>query len=238
MTIDESKCIDRCTRCVDMCPPDSLAIDDSSGKAYMHVDECWYCGPCAARCPTGAVGPGHARRGGAGQRERGGTRTCERRQDGLRGARVSMSLPTSGLPVSFTGRRSGIRPGLGVLREAQDLVGQLGRGHVGQGDLAEDLPDVGAYGDPQRQQRLRGTTVGELGWAHSPHRDQGAVRDADDVGDGDRLRRAGEPVAALAAPLADHKTAPAQVAEDALQEFVRDALRRCDRLGLERGLAP
>ena len=21
----------------------------------MHVDECWYCGPCADRCPTGAV---------------------------------------------------------------------------------------------------------------------------------------------------------------------------------------
>jgi NAD-dependent dihydropyrimidine dehydrogenase PreA subunit len=21
----------------------------------MHVDECWYCGPCAARCPTDAV---------------------------------------------------------------------------------------------------------------------------------------------------------------------------------------
>jgi len=19
------------------------------------IDECWYCGPCAARCPTGAV---------------------------------------------------------------------------------------------------------------------------------------------------------------------------------------
>lgn len=95
VTIDESKCIDGCPLCVDMCPLDSLAIDDSRGKAYMHVDECWYCGPCAARCPTGAVGPGHARRGGAGQCERGGTRTCERRQDGLRGARVSMSLPIS-----------------------------------------------------------------------------------------------------------------------------------------------
>ena len=36
-------------------PADSLAIDPDTGKAYMHVDECWYCGPCAARCPTGAV---------------------------------------------------------------------------------------------------------------------------------------------------------------------------------------
>jgi Fe-S-cluster-containing hydrogenase component 2 len=40
VTIDESKCIDGCTLCVDMCSLDSLAIDDSSGKAYMHVDEC------------------------------------------------------------------------------------------------------------------------------------------------------------------------------------------------------
>ena len=41
--------------CVDICPLDSLAINPDNGKAFMHVDECWYCGPCAARCPTGAV---------------------------------------------------------------------------------------------------------------------------------------------------------------------------------------
>src|SRR5690606_41596350 len=55
VTIDESLCIQGCTLCVDVCPLDSLAINPDNGKAYMHVDECWYCGPCAARCPTGAV---------------------------------------------------------------------------------------------------------------------------------------------------------------------------------------
>ncbi|MBW6433542.1 ferredoxin family protein [Actinoplanes hulinensis] len=55
VVIDRSLCIDECTLCVDMCPLDSLAIDPETSKAYMHVDECWYCGPCAARCPTGAV---------------------------------------------------------------------------------------------------------------------------------------------------------------------------------------
>jgi NAD-dependent dihydropyrimidine dehydrogenase PreA subunit len=55
VTIDQSLCIEGCTLCVDICPLDSLAINPQSGKAYMHVDECWYCGPCAARCPTGAV---------------------------------------------------------------------------------------------------------------------------------------------------------------------------------------
>ncbi len=55
VTIDPGLCIDECTLCVDMCPLDSLALDPETSKAYMHVDECWYCGPCAARCPTGAV---------------------------------------------------------------------------------------------------------------------------------------------------------------------------------------
>src|ERR1043165_3314087 len=55
VTIDESLWIEGCTLCVDVCPLDSLAINPDNGKAYMHVDECWYCGPCAARCPTGAV---------------------------------------------------------------------------------------------------------------------------------------------------------------------------------------
>ncbi len=26
-----------------------------TGKAYMAYDECWYCMPCEADCPTGAV---------------------------------------------------------------------------------------------------------------------------------------------------------------------------------------
>ncbi|MEU8273208.1 ferredoxin family protein [Microbispora bryophytorum] len=55
VTIDESLCIEGCTLCVDVCPLDSLAIHEISGKAYMHVDECWYCGPCADRCPADAV---------------------------------------------------------------------------------------------------------------------------------------------------------------------------------------
>ena len=55
VTIDESLCIDGCTLCVDVCPLDALAINPDTRKAYMYVDECWYCGPCAARCPTGAV---------------------------------------------------------------------------------------------------------------------------------------------------------------------------------------
>lgn len=55
VTIDQDLCVEGCTLCVDMCPLDSLAINDATNKAYMHVDECWYCLPCAARCPVDAV---------------------------------------------------------------------------------------------------------------------------------------------------------------------------------------
>ncbi|MFT4081930.1 MAG: 4Fe-4S binding protein [Nocardioides sp.] len=55
VAIDQSLCIDGCNLCVEVCPLDALAIDPETNKAYMQVDECWYCGPCADRCPTGAV---------------------------------------------------------------------------------------------------------------------------------------------------------------------------------------
>ena len=45
VTIDASLCIEGCTLCVDIGPPDSLTINPDTGKAYMHVDEYWYCGP-------------------------------------------------------------------------------------------------------------------------------------------------------------------------------------------------
>jgi hypothetical protein len=41
-------------------------------------------------------------------------------------------------------------------------------------------------------------------------------------------------IVAVAAALALHQTAPAHVAEDALQELVRDVLVRRDGLGLQR----
>ena len=47
-----------CTVCVDVCPLDVLRIaatDDGTQTAYMKYDECWYCMPCEADCPTGAV---------------------------------------------------------------------------------------------------------------------------------------------------------------------------------------
>ena len=55
--VDEEKCIAQngCTVCVDVCPLDVLAIDLVKGKAFMKVDECWYCLPCEKDCPTDAI---------------------------------------------------------------------------------------------------------------------------------------------------------------------------------------
>src|SRR5579863_6179000 len=57
VVVDDAKCIaDKgCTVCVDVCPLDVLRISDMTKKAYMAYDECWYCMPCEADCPTGAV---------------------------------------------------------------------------------------------------------------------------------------------------------------------------------------
>lgn len=44
-----------CTVCVDVCPLDVLVIDMAEGTAYMKYDECWYCLPCEADCPTNAI---------------------------------------------------------------------------------------------------------------------------------------------------------------------------------------
>ncbi len=57
VVVDDEKCIAEkgCRICVDVCPLDILAIDETRLKAYMKYDECWYCMPCEVDCPTGAV---------------------------------------------------------------------------------------------------------------------------------------------------------------------------------------
>lgn len=60
VVVDKDLCIaDKgCTVCVDVCPLDVLRIaatDDGTQTAFMKYDECWYCMPCEADCPTGAV---------------------------------------------------------------------------------------------------------------------------------------------------------------------------------------
>jgi NAD-dependent dihydropyrimidine dehydrogenase PreA subunit len=55
--VDLDRCIaDKgCTVCINVCPLDVLAIDETTGKAHMKFDECWYCLPCEKECPTEAI---------------------------------------------------------------------------------------------------------------------------------------------------------------------------------------
>jgi NAD-dependent dihydropyrimidine dehydrogenase PreA subunit len=57
VTVDPERCIAHkgCRVCIDVCPLDVLAIDPETGHAHMKYNECWYCMPCEADCPTGAV---------------------------------------------------------------------------------------------------------------------------------------------------------------------------------------
>ena len=68
VTVDDALCIDGCTLCVDICPLDSLAISPDSGKAYMHVDECWYCGLGRRGPARGGGGRGPLAGGARGRR--------------------------------------------------------------------------------------------------------------------------------------------------------------------------
>lgn len=53
--VDESKCLEKCTACIEVCPLDVLAKNPETGKAYMKYDECWFCLPCEKECPTNAI---------------------------------------------------------------------------------------------------------------------------------------------------------------------------------------
>jgi len=53
--VDESKCLEKCVACIEVCPLDVLVKNPETGKAYMKYDECWFCLPCEKECPTNAI---------------------------------------------------------------------------------------------------------------------------------------------------------------------------------------
>ena len=55
VVVDESKCLEKCMACIEVCPLDVLAKNPETGKAYMKYDECWFCLPCEKECPTNAI---------------------------------------------------------------------------------------------------------------------------------------------------------------------------------------
>ena len=52
--VDESKCLDKCKACIEVCPLDVLAKNPDTGKAYMKYDDVGFVS-CEKECPTGAI---------------------------------------------------------------------------------------------------------------------------------------------------------------------------------------
>ena len=52
--IDQSKCKDGCTACIEACPTGALARA-SDRTLQIDLGKCLFCGDCTAACPTGAI---------------------------------------------------------------------------------------------------------------------------------------------------------------------------------------
>jgi NAD-dependent dihydropyrimidine dehydrogenase PreA subunit len=53
--IDETKC-NGCGLCVDLCPLDTLRMDEGGEKATIkYPEDCMTCYTCELKCPSGAI---------------------------------------------------------------------------------------------------------------------------------------------------------------------------------------
>lgn len=51
----EEKC-KGCRSCVEICPGDLMAFDETKKKAYLRSErDCWDCMSCVKECPSGAI---------------------------------------------------------------------------------------------------------------------------------------------------------------------------------------
>src|SRR5947199_6622857 len=124
----------------------------------------------------------------------------------------------------------------GLVRRGEllDLVGEVARRQVSEGGGLEHTAETGAHRHPDLTQALGRACVGEFGEAQIVNVGEGAVDDADDVGQRDLFGRTHEGVATLGAPLTAHEVGPLEVVEDAEEELEGDVLGLGDLLGLDR----
>ncbi len=111
------------------------------------------------------------------------------------------------------------------------MFGEVPRHDVGQRDLFEDGPFVGAQRDPDLLQRLGHAGIADVLRPLAPYAEQLAVDDPDDVREGDGAGRPGQPEAAVRSALAADQPGPPQLGEDRLQELPRYLLSAGQLIG-------
>ncbi len=116
----------------------------------------------------------------------------------------------SGVPV-LSGSRGDQRAGVGIIEQGEQLRRERVGGDVGQRRASstrrsDALVAIHTFSSALR----RGRCTRALGGL-APHVGQRALHRPDDVGDADRLGRAGQPVAALGAPTTPHDAGAAEL---------------------------
>ncbi len=122
-------------------------------------------------------------------------------------------------------------PGARVLRQEPHHVRQVPGHDVGQRDLLEHGPLVGAQRDPHLLQGFGRARVGDVLRAFAPDAEQLAVDGPDDIGQRDLRRRARQPEAAVGSALAADEPGPPELGQDRLEELTRYLLRASKLIG-------
>ena len=131
--------------------------------------------------------------------------------------------------------RSAPDPGVRSLEQGPDVAGQPIGEDVGNGGGLEHVAQARPDRDPDVGERGRRSGVRRVLGGDAAYRGEWSFRCADDVGEPDRRRVGGEPVAARGPSLGFEQAGPAQIAEDGLEELSRDLLRLGDLLPGRRG---
>src|SRR6266487_2515080 len=120
---------------------------------------------------------------------------------------------------------SALDPDLRVGQERLESPGELLRRDVSERDALEHRPQVGADGDPDVPEPLRGTGVVEILGGGLVDVGERTLDGADYVGDRHLLRRPREPVAAAGAAAGADQAGVLELEQDVLEELEGDVLR-------------
>jgi dye decolorizing peroxidase len=109
-------------------------------------------------------------------------------------------------------------PGLGVVGQHVDRVGQAGVGDVGDGHVLDDVAEVLADRDPHASELTGDAGILGLFGLAAPNAGERPLDGTDDVGDRDLPGLLGQPVAAVGAALTADDSRDSELGEDVLEK--------------------